>query len=69
MRGMSWRTVAFLLILGAVVYSIRGSGLGSGRWKAVAVMAVVIVMLIIAQLVGAWAGARRRRRSDDSDGP
>ena len=67
MRGMSWRTVVFLIVLGAIVFTIRGSGTGPGRWWAAFVMASVVVLLVVAQLVGAWTGARRRRRPRNGD--
>ena len=67
MLGVRGRTLLFLVFIGVIVFSVRGRGSESDRWRAVLVMAGIIALLVVGQFVVAWVRKRRGEEGPQDD--
>ena len=66
MRRLDRKTLLFLLVLGLVIFSLRGSGDPSNSWRAVVVLYGLIAFIVLVK----WLVERRGpERPPEGDSP
>ncbi len=65
MRGINWKTLLFMIALGVVVFTIRGTGSRESSWQAAKVLYGFLGILIVVKVL--WMFIRRspNRETDE----
>jgi L-asparagine transporter-like permease len=67
MSGIRGRTFLLLVLIGIVVFSVRGGGSEAERWRAALLMVGIVALLVVGQLVVAWVRKRRGEEAPQDD--
>ena len=64
MRSINWKTLLFMIALGLVVFTIRGTGSRESSWQAAKVLYAALGILIVVKVLWMFI---RRSPNDETD--
>ncbi|GIX08102.1 MAG: hypothetical protein KatS3mg115_2505 [Candidatus Poribacteria bacterium] len=62
LRGLNRKALVTLLVLGGILYAVRGTGEPSRSWQAAALVVVLLVVVVLIKAIAEGLLFRRRNR-------